>query len=511
MPRPGDSWGLSESYVGKDFFSKWNFFTKPDPMHGAVEYVDWSTAEQKELVKADDHAVEFGAERGFATGSTGGTNRGRRSVRIESTTSFNEGLFILTVDHIPTGCGARPSFRMYGADNSHPWPVWGEYSILEGAHTGSRVSTSLRTVSGCNQTSTTADWNWGISKPASNCDIYARGQLPSQGCSQRGPLNSMGTIFNENSGGTFAGEWDPSPQARHFRTWYWPAGTEPEDLVAKAPDPISWGTPFSHFRLEETSCPPRRFRNMRLVFDLTFCGEAANSSYARSCPEAALHESCTDYILSVQQPEAYWSVRTLDVYQRGAFAGGNSLTPWILWLMLAGVLITVASGAIALAIRCWQDPKHVKEGIGSTFVSTKEHASKLLQSATGNSRWSNNDQNRMASVPSTPQTSNLSRMQSGDGANLLPGDEVEVVSSPQSCSSFGCSGGGTAGLPAGARGVVEEFEDTRGVFIRFDGLRDRTLVQRTELNGLIRTGTRPPFEDAPRGMLCCTAGRRSPR
>jgi len=502
-----DSWSLSESYVGNDFFSKWTFFTELDPTHGAVEYVDQSTAEEKELVKADAHTVEFGAERGFATGSSG-TNRGRRSVRIESRTSYNEGLFILTVDHIPIGCGARPSFRMYGADDLHPWPVWGEYSMLEGAHTGSYVSTSLRTVSGCSQASTMAEWNWGISKPANNCDIYARGQLPSQGCSQKGPVNSMGTVFNQNNGGTFAGEWDPLPPRRHFSTWYWPAGSEPEDVKAKAPDPTSWGAPFSRFRLEESTCPARRFRNMRLVFDLTFCGEAANSTYAQSCPEAALHESCSDYVLTVQQPEAYWSVRMLDVYQRG----GSSSTPWILWLTLAALLMTIASGAIALAIRCWQNPKDIKEGLGSTWVSTKEHASKLLQSAGGSSRWSQSDQSSMAQVPASPLPSNQSR-KSGDGVSLVLGDEVEVVSTPQSCGLVGCHAGATAGLPAGARGVVEEFEDGGSVFIKFDGFRDRTRVQRTELTSLIRTGTRPQFEDVqhPSGPLCCSASRRTPR
>jgi hypothetical protein len=94
---------------------------------------------------------------------------GRKSVRIESKTTFTEGLFVLSLSHMPTGCGTWPvrsfvdevvfnpgltrgllfqAFWMCGAD---PWPVNGEIDIIEGVDTQSEVFSTLHTDNGCDQ------------------------------------------------------------------------------------------------------------------------------------------------------------------------------------------------------------------------------------------------------------------------------------------------------------------------------------------------------------------------
>ncbi len=56
--------------------------------------------------------------------------RGRDSVRIASTTAYNEALFILDLQHMPEGCGTWPAFWTISRDG--PWPHGGEIDIIEG-------------------------------------------------------------------------------------------------------------------------------------------------------------------------------------------------------------------------------------------------------------------------------------------------------------------------------------------------------------------------------------------
>merc|ERR1719284_374179 len=99
--------------------------------------------------------------------------------------------------------------------------------------------------------------------------------------------------FNKRGGGTYAGEWDP--EAGHIRTWFWPAGTEPSDLKAKTPQPHTWGTPYSFFRLGAV-CPASHFKNMRLIFDLTLCGELGSPTFMANCPEFGASMTCEEFI-----------------------------------------------------------------------------------------------------------------------------------------------------------------------------------------------------------------------
>lgn len=333
----GARWALSDSYVGPDFFSKWNFHARADPTHGMVEYVDYATAVSEGLVKAASDRVYMGAS--MASGLQGTK---RRSVRIESASVFNEGLFIVTLDHIPTGCGTWPAFWMFGENAEHVWPSWGEYDIIEGVHTGTRSSTALHTTAGCDQSSVNADWNLGFSKPADNCDINAQGQFQNQGCSQQGPQNSMGAEFNRRGGGTYAAEWDPA--GLQIRTWFFPAGAQPADIRERSAQPDSWGAPFSRFTLGDAVCPANHFVNMRLVFDLTFCGDLGNPTFAESCPDyAAMRITCEDLVSSQPQPEAYWSIRAFDVYQRDR---GISLSR----ICFAVLTVTAMVGAAVYAL-----------------------------------------------------------------------------------------------------------------------------------------------------------------
>jgi hypothetical protein len=86
----------------------------------------------------------------------------------------------------------------------------------------------------------------------------------------------------------------------------------------RTPDPQTWGTPYSYFHLGEETCPSKHFHNMRLVFDLTLCGDLGDPKFDAMCPEVAKLMSCRDFVERhpEQMKEAYWSILALEVYSR---------------------------------------------------------------------------------------------------------------------------------------------------------------------------------------------------
>ncbi|CAE7678013.1 unnamed protein product [Symbiodinium sp. CCMP2456] len=308
-----------ERLVGPDFFEHWNFYSGPDPTHGTVEFVTEMEAWNNKLLSASPGGVYMGVDNTTKLGSEGG----RKAVRIESKKSYNGGMFVLTLKHVPTACGAWPAFWMFGDDAQHAWPRWGEYDILESIHVENYATTTLHTRASCDQREVNngidfvgqgwAAGSTGTNK-AKNCWVKAPQEYDNQGCGQKLPAGSFGPDFNKNQGGTFVAEWD---NVRKFmRTWFFPSGKEPIDLLVRGPQPDMWGTPNSYFTLNERWCTADHFKNMRMVFDTTFCGDYAGSTFKPMCPW--LQTSCEDYVRNNPEAfsDAFWSIKTLDVYQK---------------------------------------------------------------------------------------------------------------------------------------------------------------------------------------------------
>eukprot|EP00425_Heterocapsa_triquetra_P044184 CAMPEP_0195074622 /NCGR_PEP_ID=MMETSP0448-20130528/17685_1 /TAXON_ID=66468 /ORGANISM="Heterocapsa triquestra, Strain CCMP 448" /LENGTH=522 /DNA_ID=CAMNT_0040106901 /DNA_START=16 /DNA_END=1584 /DNA_ORIENTATION=- len=298
----------------KDFFEDWDFWGTKDPSGGFVEYVEREEAFKLGLASATAEGIYMGTDMRSKAGK-----KGRKSVRIQSKATYQEGLFILDLDHVPTGCGTWPAFWMYGEDETHIWPKWGEYDIFESMHNLTNVMTTLHTTEGCDQSTvapgTFKRMDGAAGHPAADCNTEAKGQYHNQGCPQLGPDRTSGNAFNADGGGTFAAEWDPRSQ--QIRTWFWGRGKEPEDLKRGKPEPYDWGMPYSFFSLDPRRCPAAHFHNMRLVFDLTFCGDLAEPTFAQYCG-APHNMTCREFVAEHPEnmTEAYWSIRLLDMYQR---------------------------------------------------------------------------------------------------------------------------------------------------------------------------------------------------
>lgn len=282
-----------------------------------------------------------------AVGPKGGF---RESIRLEGKRRFDRGLFVLDVEHMPTGCGVWPAFWLTDEDK---WPDNGEIDILEGINTQSEAKTALHTSDKCSMyahvpayaMTGTFDHATGIPDTftgklntfnrveADNCWVMAPHQWANQGCiivsSENG---TIGAPMNDVGGGVYALEWDPVNG--YIKSWVFKRDAIPSNLQASmdtagtvVPDPNEWPLPYAYFRIGEGSgCSADHFKNMRLVLNTAFCGAVAGNKFASDCPaEAAQFNvkgdsvlTCNAYIEAQkdQLTEAYWKIRGSYVFER---------------------------------------------------------------------------------------------------------------------------------------------------------------------------------------------------
>ncbi|ORX61989.1 SelR-domain-containing protein [Hesseltinella vesiculosa] len=292
------AWTLTDTYQGNTFFDGFTFFTENDPTHGTVKYVDRTTAQASGLIYAQNNVVTMKAD------ATNVTPNGRPSVRISSNKTYNSGLFILDLSHMPTGCGTWPAYWLVGGN----WPNQGEIDILEGVNTQIKNQVTLHTNAGCTMdpktSHSTGKWL------TNNCDINAPGQPANAGCSVESTSGfSYGPGLNAIQGGVYATQWKPDTG---IQVWFFPRYRIPADITSGNPNPASWGNATADFPFN--NCSSNHFTNMAITFDLTFCGDWAGAVYNSkfNCPG-----NCNDFVAN--QPwafsQAYWKINSLKVYQ----------------------------------------------------------------------------------------------------------------------------------------------------------------------------------------------------
>ncbi|KAF7712634.1 Endo-1,3(4)-beta-glucanase [Penicillium ucsense] len=291
---------LQEDYGTTDsFFDKFDFFTDADPTNGYVSYVDRSTARNAGLIRSTGSSVYIGVDtQNQASGS------GRQSVRLTSTKSYQHGLVILDLAHMPGSvCGTWPAFWMLGAN----WPNNGEIDIIEGVNTQSNNQVTLHTSNGC------SIQNSGFTGllDTANCYVEAAGQSANSGCAiTSNSGQSYGDGFNQAGGGVYATEWTSAG----IKVWFFPRSGIPWDISIGKPNPATWGMPTAAFA---GSCNiDSHFNNLQLVFDITFCGDWAGNVWSSgTCAYKA--PTCNSFVQNnpAAFKETYWSVNSLKVYQ----------------------------------------------------------------------------------------------------------------------------------------------------------------------------------------------------
>lgn len=305
VPTTLAAYALQDDYAGSAFAGMFDFFTDNDPTNGYVNYISQSEAQNSGLYQIQNGAVYMGVD---STNTASG--RGRNSIRISSKKSYNHGLFIIDLAHMPAGaCGTWPAFWLLGPD----WPNNGEVDIIEGVNSQSANNMALHTDAGCSITHT---GQFSGQLMTDNCDVNAPGQGNNVGCSiHSGDSNSFGNGFNSNGGGVYATEWT----SEAINIWFFPRGAIPADLTSGTPNPSNWGQPSGQFT---GGCDiDDKFKDQKMIFDVTFCGDWAGSVWSTDATCAPKASTCQDFVQNnpAAFKDTYWLVNSLRVYsQNGA-------------------------------------------------------------------------------------------------------------------------------------------------------------------------------------------------
>lgn len=109
---------LEDDYLADgNFFDLFSFWDTTDPTDGFVAYQDYASANNSKLISSSTTNIQMKVD------SSNVTPSGRPSVRITSNKSYQSGLVIVDIEHMPGGiCGTWPAFWLVGPN----WPNEGE-------------------------------------------------------------------------------------------------------------------------------------------------------------------------------------------------------------------------------------------------------------------------------------------------------------------------------------------------------------------------------------------------
>ncbi|GAA5897224.1 hypothetical protein JCM8208_003760 [Rhodotorula glutinis] len=255
---------LKRNYAGAGFFDLFNFWDQPDPTHGSVTYVSRETAKALNLTtvsSAGTAIISIDRKSRLALGQP------RNSVRIESKELYQPGnLIILDLKKAPSGPSTWPAFWMY----NYPWPESGEIDVYEGVNWRTFNQYTLHSSPGCTRSSNIpmtgvtngVDPNCNAGNGGLGCTVYDYDPT------------SYGREFNRVGGGVFAVLFAETG----ISIWRWQRANVPGDVQSGAPRWKTWGTPVAAF--DGSTCDTRTFfRNQKLTFDITTCGDWAGNQY----------------------------------------------------------------------------------------------------------------------------------------------------------------------------------------------------------------------------------------
>ncbi|KAI5926996.1 concanavalin A-like lectin/glucanase domain-containing protein [Camillea tinctor] len=299
------SYQVTDVYDSTNFVSKFNFVSSTDPNGGYVSYQSKANAQDLELVTCTDDEVYIGVEHTSNDYETSGT--GRKSIRLESKTTYNKGLVIANFSHLPKPvCGSWPSFWLFG----EPWPTKGEVDIYENWNdlTFNRYTAHVDAPSVVGDCTIVSDGMLAtIDSP--NCYDHADGQYDYQGCSASYATETFGSA----TGGIYAMEWTSDS----IRMWDWTHDAAPADVLSGNPAPSvsNWGTP--NYVIKECDIE-KAFSDMKLVFSLDFCAVAGQTDkWASSCQASTGYDTCTEYVASqgTDFEDVYFQVKEIKFYE----------------------------------------------------------------------------------------------------------------------------------------------------------------------------------------------------
>jgi len=289
-----------------------NFFTMETASGDNEGFANWVNDGSLQYVNGQGNVV-------FATDSTPVVDS-RKTTRAVSKQTFNKGLFISQITHMPETFGSWPSFWIVGAQD---WPASGEIDVLEGVGSFTHNAASVHTNAGCSMpasilSQTTSKFMLD-SPQQTNCDAQA---TDTQGCGLRDQRpNTFGPGFNK-VGGAYVAVHITDDFVKVFQ---WAGDSAPADVKNGSPAPSTWTEPSLY--LPNTSCNiSQHFYDLKLVFSTNVCGRwpsdlwNSDASYAgqmQSSAQATGVGSCYEFAHSHGQAwaDAFFEIASISIFE----------------------------------------------------------------------------------------------------------------------------------------------------------------------------------------------------
>lgn len=288
------------------------YINSNDKTQGYVNYGAW------------DNLIEVNSSGKFIVKADSNLNSGKRKmIRMYSRKSYNDGLFVIKADHIPEGNGVWPAFWL--TSKTGTWACGGEIDIIEGVNSidasSSRNSSTLHTNDGsgvCKQDGVAGIKNQicssrggGGDGSKDQCGCNGKEICPYEGCGvELKSPSSFGKGFNQGGGGIYATELTTDG---FITIWFFPKGTEPQDLINGTPNPSAW--PDSDNVIKFNQCKGN-FKNLEMVLNTDLCGTWAGTKFINESTKAKGIPACQNYIDTQDLTEAYWSIDYIKVFQK---------------------------------------------------------------------------------------------------------------------------------------------------------------------------------------------------
>lgn len=317
------NWTQTATVRGADFFNDFEWFTDKDPTNGLVNFQSQSNAKAQNLsfVDGDGHFV-------MAVSTVPVALEGRNSVRITSKNSYSDGVYVLNVTHVPTGCATWPAFWTV-TENIKSWPIGGEIDLLENANDQYPDNlASIHTQSSCTIPNTISDETGSVKY--TNCSAY----VPSNpGCRVQMDGTSTptwGKALNRAGGGVIAMERSFGTTGNGIRMWFFPNNAPnslPADLKSGSStvNPDAWPKPNANFPI--ASCY-NDFGPHKIIFDITLCGDWAGNTYNESgCNKQ--YPACSYQVgyNGSSFNQSYWEVESLRLFTQGGDSANAANSP----------------------------------------------------------------------------------------------------------------------------------------------------------------------------------------
>lgn len=271
---------------GHDFFNHFKFITE-DSSHGSAEYVStMDEAVEKGVVGFDDRKAILRA------GGRTGRDFKRSSFKIGTTKSWKHFLMAVKFDHVPWGCGVRPSIYTEGV--GLPWPYGGQMDIMQ--HTNTLESfTNFKTAAKCKLKGGEVNrfkQMFDLNNAENNFDEYNCQSSFSDNGTEVGCAPNVKPL---RTGKEWAGE--PGIIAlqrapKFAKVFFIPQAEIPRDLVLNHPKPEYWDKfmiSYYPFGPSGDMCPnaDEVMGPQRIMLSLGFCGDQASKLWGTSkhCPK----------------------------------------------------------------------------------------------------------------------------------------------------------------------------------------------------------------------------------